>query len=113
MRDSLVRATEGASLLGPASLPWEVGNALVAAVRRRRLTGAAALDAWAQFTQVPVQLVEVDGARALELALTHGLYAYDGYVLEAAMSQGSVLLTLDQPLQRAAAAAGVTLLEVQ
>ncbi len=41
-RPALLAATGGALLLAPASLPWEVGNALVAAVRRRRHTSAAA-----------------------------------------------------------------------
>ena len=36
----LVNATEGYSLVGAPSLPWEIGNALVAGVRRKRLSAA-------------------------------------------------------------------------
>jgi hypothetical protein len=35
-REALVAGPAGARLFSPASLPWEVGNALVAGVRRRR-----------------------------------------------------------------------------
>ena len=39
-RRALVNATEGYSLVGAPSLPWEIGNALVAGVRRKRISAA-------------------------------------------------------------------------
>jgi predicted nucleic acid-binding protein len=62
---------------------------------------------------VPLRLLEVDIERALELALSVGLYAYDAYVLEAARSQRLPLLTLDRSLAEAAARAGVTVMELR
>lgn len=111
-RPALVAATTGAVLLAPASLPWEVGNALVAAVRRRRLTAAEAQAGWAAYEAIPLRLVEVDIGRAVALATERGLYAYDAYMLELARNRDLPLLTLDARLCEAARLAGVALVEV-
>lgn len=111
-RPALLAATTGAVLVAPASLPWEAGNALVAAVRRRRLTAAEAQAGWAAYQTIPVRLLEVDVGRAVALATERGLYAYDAYMLELARSRGLPLLTLDARLSEAAGLAGVALVEV-
>jgi len=110
-RPALIAATAGAVLMAPSSLPWEVGNALVAAVRRRRLTAAEAHRAWVAYEAVPLRLVEVDMGRAIAAALDLGLYAYDAYMLELARQRGLPLLTLDQRLGAAAVASGLTMVE--
>ncbi len=111
-RDSLIALTAGASLLSPASTPWEIGNALVAGWRRKRLAKDQVELAWASFQGIPLRLIEVDVRRALLLAMEHGLYAYDAYLLEAAMSRRLPLLTLDRELSNAARQVGVESLEV-
>jgi len=111
-RPALLAATTGAVLFAPASLPWEVGNALVAAVRRRRLTPAEAQAGWTAYQTIPIRLVEVDITRAMALATERGLYAYDAYMLELARSRGLPLLTLDAKLSDAARLAGIALVEV-
>jgi predicted nucleic acid-binding protein len=112
-RDGLIAATRGITLLAAPTLPWEVGNALVALIRRRRLTGRAAQQAWQHFQQIPVRLVDVDVGEAVEVAEALGLYAYDAYVLEAARTQRVPLLSLDRQLQRAATAKDILNVEVQ
>ena len=111
-RPALLAATTGAVLFAPASLPWEVGNALVAAVRRRRLTAAEAEAGWTAYQTIPIRLVEVDIGRAIALATERGLYAYDAYMLELARNRGLPLLTLDAKLSDAARLAGIALVEV-
>jgi predicted nucleic acid-binding protein len=96
----------------PGSTPWEIGNALVAGWRRKRLTPVQMAAAWSSFQAVPLRLVEVDVPHALRLAMEHGLYAYDSYVLETALVRRAPLLTLDRGLSRAAEQAGVVTLEV-
>jgi predicted nucleic acid-binding protein len=110
-RPALLAATTGAVLFAPASLPWEVGNALVAAVRRRRLTAAEAEAGWTAYQTIPIRLVEVDIGRAMGLATERGLYACDAYMLELARSRGLPLLTLDAKLSDAARLVGVALVE--
>ncbi len=108
-RIALIAATRGATLYAPPSLPWEVGNALVALVRRRRLTLAEARRVWDAFQSVPMRLVDIDVGQAIASATELALYAYDAYMLELAVQRGLPLLTLDQKLRHAARARGVTL----
>lgn len=110
-RRALIAATAGAVLMAPSSLPWEVGNALVAAVRRRRLTPAEADRAWVAYEAVPLRLAEVDIRRAAAAALDRSLCACEAYMLELARQRGLPLPTLDQRLGAAATARGITLVE--
>jgi predicted nucleic acid-binding protein len=112
-RPLLIAATEGCSLVGAPSLPSEVGNALVAGFRRRRLAAEEVLGAWSSFQQVRVRLADIDVRSALEIAMGLGLYAYDAYVLETARAERLPLLTLDGALARAADRLGLKLVEVE
>jgi predicted nucleic acid-binding protein len=112
-RPALIRGTEGYSLVGAPSLPWEVGNALVAGVRRRRISTTALRRAWASYRTIPVRLAEIDAESALQAALEAGLYAYDAYVLETARAERLPLLTLDRALARAASRLGVKTMEYE
>lgn len=111
-RDALVAATDGRSLVAAPSLPFEVGNALIAGVKRRKLTAAQVRQAWAGYAQIPVRLVPVEIPTVLDLAISLGLYAYDAYVLEVARNAHAPLLTLDGAMNRAARAIGLNLLEL-
>jgi len=110
---AVVNATMGRILSAPASLRWEVGNAAAAAAKRRRLTAARARQLVADFEQVTIQELTIDLLRAVDLALELGLYAYDGYILEAARSSRYPLLTLDQTIQRNAKKLGLPLVELE
>lgn len=112
-RAALIRATKGADLVAPASVHWEIGNALVALIRRRLATLAQAGSALNAYAKIPLRLLEVDLNQALHLADEYGLYAYDAYLLACALNQRAPLLTLDKALTRAAMRAGVELLEVK
>jgi predicted nucleic acid-binding protein len=98
-------------LLAPGSVPWEVGNGLVAGFRRGRLTARDVHEAWRSFERIALQLVDVRIVRALSLAERYGLYAYDAYVLEVARAQRAPLLTLGQRLLAAARDLGIELPE--
>lgn len=111
-REAVVSATAGATLVAPASLPWELGNALSASLKRGRFSLASALATVAGFERIPIRLLPVDLAKALELAQTHRLYAYDAYFLATCRTVRAPLLTLDRGLRAAAVAARVALVEV-
>lgn len=111
-RSALIAATEGAQLCAPPSIPWEVCNALSAALKRRRLALPQAAEILRNFGKVPLQLIPVDLTAALELAAAFGIYAYDAFVLELARVQQCALLTLDRGVQRVARASRIQLLEV-
>ena len=112
-RAALVKQTRGAELVAPKSVHWEVGNALGAMLKRKRISLDQALQAVDSYHQIPLRMVEVDLEAALEIADTHGIYAYDAYVIGAALRQRCALLALDKGLLRAARAAGCRVIEVR
>jgi predicted nucleic acid-binding protein len=109
----LIELTTGAELVAPASVHWEVGNALAAMVRRRRITIEQALRAAAGYGTISLRLIDVPLEEALSIATEFGLYAYDAYVVVCALGQRASLLTLDDQLAAAARRAGVQVPEVQ
>jgi hypothetical protein len=82
----------GAVVCAPASLRWEVGNAVTAGVKRRRLTHERARQLVTDFEQVTIRELAIDLKRAVDLGLELRIYAYDAYILEAARSSGFPLL---------------------
>jgi len=111
-RDHVIARTQGAELLAPGSVHWELGNAFSALLKRRRLKLTDVQAALAAFAQIPIRYVDVDLATALELTDRFGLYAYDSYLMTCARRQRAPLLTLDARLGRAAKEAGVQVMEV-
>ncbi len=111
-RARIVEATQGVDLVAPASVHWEIGYALSALLKRRRATLAQAQFALTADSSIPIRLLDVDLALALEIASEHALYAYDAYLITCSLSQRAPLLTLDRGLARAATAAGTQLLEL-
>jgi predicted nucleic acid-binding protein len=110
-RDRIIRKTEGADLIAPASLHWEIGNAFSAMFKRGRLGVEPALEAVRRYEDVPIQFVEADVAAAVRLCDRLGLYAYDAYMLDVAKRHRAPLLTLDGGLKEAARHTDVELLE--
>jgi predicted nucleic acid-binding protein len=106
-RPVLINVTRNATLFTPPSVPWEIGNAVTALLKRRRINKTQALAIVRAFENIPLRGVTVDLERAVEIAAELGLYAYDAYLLEAARKLDCPLLTLDRALSRAAATLGV------
>ncbi len=111
-RDAIIELTIGASLIAPASLHWEVGNAFAAMLRRRRITLAQAELAVERYQRMLFRFVDVELQQALRLSERLGLYAYDAYVLACAQRMRCPVLTLDRRLAVSAPRAGVQILEV-
>ena len=110
-RDGIIAATSGHTLIGPGSIPWEVGNAFSAMLKHRRVTFEESRKGLSIFETIPLRYVDVDFCNALSIAHQTDLYAYDAYFLECAMRHAAPVLTLDKGLQRAAKKLGITLLE--
>lgn len=112
-KPALVEATTGAELLAPASVPWEIGNAFSAMLKRSRISLADAKKALSIAQLIPIRFLDVDMEVALSLCATHNIYAYDAYLIACAQAQRSPLLTLDGGLIHAAKQAGISLVEVK
>jgi predicted nucleic acid-binding protein len=106
----LIRQTVGASLIAPASVHWEVGNALSAMLKRERIDLAQAQACVEAYRKIPVKRIEVDLGQALVLSTRFRLYAYDAYLLVCAMETHSPLMTLDSALKAAAQQLGIEVL---
>lgn len=99
----------------PCLWQFEVTNLLTQAERRRRVTEHACAAFIDILNALPID-TDLDGpARALgpirNLARAHNLTLYDATYLDLAMRRMLPLATRDRDLQRAATAAGVTLLQ--
>jgi predicted nucleic acid-binding protein len=111
-RDRIVEITSGHTLIGPGSIPWEVGNAFSAMMKQHRLTLDEAQEGLRVFNSVPIRYVKLDMDNALSMANRQRMYAYDAYFLDCSFRHAAPLLTLDRKLMRAAQNIGIHLLEV-
>lgn len=108
----LVRLTRGATLVAPASVHWEVGNALSAMFKRKAIGIKEALELLEAYAAIPIRMVEVGLKQAVELSARWNLYAYDAYVLACAINQTAPLLTLDAGLKKRARELKMDVLEM-
>jgi predicted nucleic acid-binding protein len=110
-RGRIIRLTTDASVTAPEILPYEIGNALSAMVKRKKLTQAEALLTEKAASLIPVRLVSVDIHASLEIATEHNIYAYDAYFLHCARTYSLPLLTLDKRMKQVAIDIGIQVLE--
>ncbi|MCH8485856.1 MAG: type II toxin-antitoxin system VapC family toxin [Candidatus Cyclonatronum sp.] len=109
---AIIDATEGHDLQAPASLDAEVGNALSAMFKRKRITLNQAHQVLALFDQIPIRRTPLRLPEATEIAIYHNIYAYDAYVLDCAQQHRSPLLSLDFQLIQTAQNLGINLVEL-
>ena len=110
-KDSIIQLTQGHDLIAPDVLPFEIGNALTAMMKKSSLKKEEVVSAWEVVQQIPVDLRHTDINSALRIAIKFNIYAYDAYFLECAENLRSPLLTLDIGLKRVARELGITILE--
>ncbi len=108
----IVELTTGNTIIGPGSIPWEIGNAFSAMFKQDRLTLNEAQKGLAIFESIPLRYVEPDFSNVLKLSKKINMYAYDAYFLDCAIRYKAPLLTLDRKLKAAAQNINVETLEV-
>ena len=108
----IVAKTKGARLVAPYSVHWEIGNALSAMLRKKRIMLSQAQQILDAYMEIPVGFVDVDLVASVNLCDKLGIYAYDAYLLSCALSEQCVLLTLDRQLARVAKKVNVQVLEL-
>ncbi len=107
----IIQLTEGHDLIAPDVLPFEIGNALTAMMKKNALKKEEVESAWEIVQQIPVDLRHTDIKSALSIAIKFNLYAYDAYFLNCAENLHSPLLTLDLGIKRVAREMRITILE--
>jgi predicted nucleic acid-binding protein len=105
--------TEDQDLLAPSVLPYEIGNALSAMLKRKAIRPDVIEAIWRAATSVPVELAEVDIYAALLVAARFNIYAYGAYFLQCAVEARCPLLTLDVPMKIVARQLNLALVEPQ
>jgi predicted nucleic acid-binding protein len=111
-RDRIIEVTMGSTLIGPGSIPWEVGNAFSAMFKRKRLSLEEAKKGLAIFKRIPIRYIDPDFSMALKLSKQTDIYAYDAYFLDCAIRYKTPLLTLDRRLQASAHLLNIETIEV-
>ncbi len=110
-KEHIIQITSGTNIISPEILPYEIGNALSAMVKRKQLTSEEALQAQQNANFIPVRLVNTDVQKALKLAIEFNIYAYDAYFLYCAKSLTCPLFSFDKRMKRVANELNIELLE--
>ena len=110
-KDNIIQLTSELNAISPEILPYEIGNALTAMVKRKQLTHDEALSAYEAASSIPVRLVSVDITKALSLALEFNIYACDAYFLQCAKYLSCPLITLDTRMKKTAYDLNIEILE--
>ncbi|MGO9096198.1 MAG: type II toxin-antitoxin system VapC family toxin [Bryobacteraceae bacterium] len=112
--DRILDLLASATAMAPALWPIEVGNALLVAERRRRITAAGVSSSLRLLGSLRIRIDDAGPSLNSEdlvvLARSQNLSVYDAVFLRLAMREGIPLATLDRSLARAARRAGVGVL---
>ncbi len=123
MAGRIIQATLGARLISPASLPYEIANALSARVKANNHTNMSkehAMTAYTLYQAMNIELIAIDSffhLQTFDLATSQRMYSYDAYLLVLAKALQAPLLTLDgtgkkQGLIQYAAALGIPFIQL-
>ena len=111
-RAELIRLTQGAALVAPSSVHWEVGNALSAMFKRKSIELDDALRVLDAYAGIPLRLVDPPLQQAVRLSRELNVYAYDAYVIACAINQRAPILSLDSVMKDRARSLEIKILEV-
>jgi len=111
-RTKIINRTESFDLLAPGSVHWEIGNALAAMLKRKRINIDQVKTVLQAYENIPIRLRDADMEMAMDIAAQYDLYAYDAYVIACARENRCSLISLDKNLLQAARKARVSILEV-
>ena len=97
--------------LVPTLWTYEVGNVLLMAERRKRITEAQGRRFTRLLESLPIRISDSNlnslWSNAVVVAREHGLSVYDGTYLDLAMREGIALATRDKALRKAAKKLGI------
>ena len=111
-RARIVELTQDVDLLAPASVHWEIGNALSAMLKRGRMNTVQATGVLKNYERIPIRFVEVSLSESIQISAERKIYAYDAYLIACARDQRCRLISLDKALLQAAKDSGVKTVEV-
>ncbi len=101
-RNWVINKTKNCEIVSPVILPYEIGNALIASYRRKRVNKDEIIKAYRISKTIKVHLLDVDITNALNIAIRFNIYAYDAYYLECCLENSLPLLSLDRKMRETA-----------
>lgn len=110
-KDRIIQLTSGLDAIAPELLPYEIGNALSAMIKRKQITRDEALSTQIAVSLIPIRLISIDIQQALKLAIEFNIYAYDAYFLQCARAMSCPLITLDKRMKKVAIKLNIEVLE--
>ncbi len=110
-KNRIIDLTSGCDVVAPEILPYEIGNALSAMLKRKSLSEHEAVFVLHAIQAIAVRLLSVNVEKALKIAARFNIYAYDAYFLQCARSMSCSLLTLDKKMKQVALSLDIDTLE--
>ena len=110
-KSKIVSLTQGCDIYAPEILPYEIGNALSAMVKRKQIDSSDVVSIFSITQKIPVKLIKVDIPNALSIATDKNIYAYDAYFIQSALSSSCSVLSLDQKMIEVARSMNIQILE--
>ena len=111
-RARVIELTKDADLIAPASVHWEMGNALSAMLKRKRISTVQAEGVLRHYEKIPIRFVDVSLFESIRISSERKIYAYDAYLIACALDQRCRLISLDKALLQAARDSGSQTIEV-
>lgn len=111
-KKKIIELSKNIDLISPEILPYEIGNALSAMLKKNRLYKNQLIDCYRIFNKIPIRLISVDIEKALEIASDNNIYAYDAYYLEIAKRLKINIMTLDLQMKKIAGQMNIPIMEV-
>lgn len=111
-RPKIVELTRDVDLIAPASVHWEVGNALSSMLKRGRLDLSQAESVLKNYEKIPIRFVEVSLHDSIRISSDRKIYAYDAFLIACARDQRCRLISLDKALLQASVDSGIQIVEV-
>lgn len=97
-KEKLIGITKNKDLISPASLHWEIGNAISAMFKRGRIDYETSIKALDLYKNIKIRFVDVSLQNSIKIASLNNIYAYDAYFLECSKQYNIPLITLDNRL---------------
>jgi predicted nucleic acid-binding protein len=111
-RAKIIELTKGVDLIAPASVHWEIGNALSSMLKRGRMTLVQAESLLKNYEKIPIRFVEVSLHESIRISADRKIYAYDAFLIACARDQRCRLISLDKALLQASKDSGIQVVEV-
>ena len=111
-KHKIIEITSEINIIAPEVLPYEIGNALSAMVKRKRISNDEALSVLNTIGRITVKLSAIDIQESLKIAIKFNIYAYDAYFIQCAKAISCPLITLDKRMKQVASKLDIKVLEV-